>query len=191
MKNDYSNSASSTKPRPDKVLVNYNIRCAYVTVVGEPNCSRVMKASDAIAEAEARGLDLVQISFDKASHRGVCKIIDYGKFKYEQSKREKEAKKQSRANAAEVKTVQFSIMTDDADRDRQVEKAKKFIADGDVVKLTIRFRNRRESANLNYAKDIMKKLLSNFDGIAQLDSAPALSGRELSCMLRKAKNGGK
>ena len=173
------------------VLVNYNVRCAYVTIIGEPDSPRVMKTSDAIREAEARGLDLVQISFDKASHRGVCKIIDYGKFRYEQSKREKEAKKQSRANAAEVKTVQFSIMTDDADRDRQVEKAKKFIADGDVVKLTIRFRNRRESANLNYAKDIMKKLLSNFDGIAQLDSAPALSGRELSCMLRKAKNGGK
>ena len=166
MKNDNSNSALAVKPRPDKVLVNYNIRCAYVTVVGEPNGSRVMKASDAIAEAEARGLDLVQISFDKASHRGVCKIIDYGKFKYEQSKREKEAKKQSRANAAEVKTVQFSIMTDDADRDRQVEKAKMFIADGDVVKLTIRFRNRRESANLEYAKNVMRQLLSNFDGIA-------------------------
>lgn len=82
-------------------------------------------------------------------------------------------------------------MTDDADRIRQIEKAKKFILDGDVVKLTIRFRNRRESANLEYAKDVMRQLLSNFDGIASLDSAPSISGRELSCMLRKAKSGGK
>lgn len=148
-----------------------------------------MKTKDAIADAESQGLDLVQIAYDKQNHRAVCKIIDYGKFKYEQLKRAKDAKRQARANAVDIKQVQFSITTEDADKERLIAQAKDFLAEGDKVRLVIRFRNRRESQKLDYANAVMKDLLSNFDGVAVLDSSPAVSGRELSCMLRGQKKG--
>lgn len=78
-------------------------------------------------------------------------------------------------------------MTDDNDKLRQISHAKEFLAEGEKVKLSIRFRNRRESAKLDYAKSVMKEILTHFDGIAALDSAPAVSGREMSCILRSVK----
>ena len=168
---------------------NYNIRAPYVSVIQDDRRPVVMKTKDAIADAESQGLDLVQIAYDKQNHRAVCKIIDYGKFKYEQSKRAKDAKRQARANAVDIKQVQFSVTTEDADKKRLIAQAKGFLAEGDKVRLVIRFRNRRESQKLDYAKEVMKGLLSSFDGIAALDSAPAVSGRELSCVLRGQKKG--
>ena len=105
---------------------------------------------------------------------------------YEQKKREKIAKKKARANVAELKTLQFSITTDDGDKSRIISHAKEFLAAGNKVKLSIKFRNRREMANINMAKDLMKAILGNFDGLAVLDSSPSLSGKELACILRKA-----
>ena len=186
------NKYEHTNTRPDKskreplVFTNYNIRGYRVRVISDSG-TKTMERDEAISIAESQGLDLVQISFDKNERMPVCKIIDYGKFKYEQSKREKEAKKQARANVVDVKTVQFSITTDDGDKVRLINQAKEFLTAGDKVKLTIRFRNRRESANLDFAKGIMKNLLANFEGLAILDSNPSLSGREFACILRKAK----
>ena len=176
------------KSKRDVVLTNYSIRCAKVRVISESGENQIMRREDAQQLAESKGLDLVQISFDTANHLGVCKIIDYGKFKYEQSKREKNAKKLARANAVELKTIQFSVATEDADKERLIAQAKEFLAKGDKVKLSIRFRNRREGQNIDYAKDIMKGILVEFDGIAALDSLPAVSGRELSCVIRAAKD---
>lgn len=176
--------SKSRKPKREVTYVNYSIRGRTVRVIQDGCAPKVMKTDEAISTAQSNGLDLVQVAYDAANHIPVCKILDYGKFKYEQSKREKEAKKAARANAVEVKQVQFSITTDDNDKTRLIEQAKGFLEAGDKVKLTIRFRNRRESANLNFAKDVMKSLLALLDGYADLDSAPALSGRELSCLLR-------
>ena len=78
------------------------------------------------------------------------------------------------------------MTTDTADYERMVEQAKSFLDEGDKVKLSLRFRGRRELSNMNYAKELMKGLLSRFDGLAVLDSPPALNGKELSCIIRKA-----
>lgn len=73
-----------------------------------------------------------------------------------------------------------------------VAKAKEFLAAGDKVKISIRFKNHRESRNLEYAKTVMRELLGCFDGLALLDAAPSLAGRELACVIRpKANNGRK
>ena len=113
-------------------------------------------------------------------------VVQYGKYMYEMKRREKQAKKQARANATELKCLQMHLTTDTADYERMVEQAKSFLDEGDKVKLSLRFRGRRELSNMNYAKELMKGLLSRFDGLAVLDSPPALNGKELSCIIRKA-----
>lgn len=187
-KNNQRAQNRSKSNRREVFYINYNIKSSYVSVVSEDKTTKVMKLNDAIDSASSKGLDLVQIAYDKASHRAVCKILDYGKFKYEQSKKEKNAKKQARANLVEVKQVQFSIATDDADKARLIAQAKSFLNEGDKVRLTIRFRNRREERKLDFARQIMKSLLDCFEGFALIDQPLALSGREFACILRKAAN---
>lgn len=176
--------------KPDKherhVRTNYSIRSQHCRIIEEGTTPRTLKTSDAIAYAERLGLDLVEFGYDKGNNCSICKVIDYSKFMYEQKKKEKLAKKQARANAVELKTLQFSLTTDFSDKQRIIEHAKEFLLNGDKVKLSIRFRNRRETANLSLAKDQMKEILASFDGIAMLDSSPALNGKELACILRKA-----
>lgn len=187
--NKYEQTATDTKKKNSKrelVFVNYNIRGHQVRIITDSG-SKTISRDAAISLAEKDGLDLVQISYDRNARMPVCKIIDYGKFKYEQSKREKEAKKQARANAVDVKTVQFSLTTDDGDKTRLIRQARDFISNGDKVKLTIRFRNRRESANMEFVKKVMREIIQSFEDIAMLDSNPALNGREFACVIRKAK----
>ena len=185
--NKYEQNAQRPNDKKEKfVMTNYKIRNQYCRVIEDGKAPRIMKTSDAIAYAESLGLDLVEIGYDKVNACSNCKVLDYSKFMYEQKKREKIAKKKARANVAELKSLQFSITTDDGDKSRIISHAKEFLAAGNKVKLSIKFRNRREMANINMDKDLMKAILGNFDGLAVLDSSPSLSGRELACILRKA-----
>lgn|SRR5574344_1752715 len=185
--NNISTQDTDRQTRREPVTyANYNIRGFQVKIIGDGKAD-IMSRDMAIALAQGNGLDLVQISYDKNARMPVCKIIDYGKFKYEQTKREKEIKKQARANAIELKTIQFSVTTDDGDKTRLIARAREFLNEGDNVKLTIRFRNKRESMNLDFAKNLMREILVNFEDIAILDAKPELNGRELACVLRKVK----
>lgn len=175
------NSNDRKSKKRDNTLVNYNIRCGKVRIVGDGQ-PVVMSKDDALQLAQSKGLDLVQISFDVENHLAVCKIIDFGKFKYEQSKREKEAKKIARANTTKVKTVQFGITTDENDVNRLVAQVRKFLEEGDKVKIAMRTKRK-----VDFAKSLMSDLLKKFDDVAMLDSNPTLTGRELICVLRPIK----
>ena len=182
-----NNSEQQQNKRQNKIVrVNYNIRNEYCRVIEEGVSPRIMKTSEAIKYAESKGLDLVEIGYDPANKCSNAKVIDYGKFCYENKRKEKLAKKQARENTPEVKSIQFSLTTDIADMERQINHAKKFLADGDKVKLSIRFRNRREGTNTDYTNGLMNDILSRFDGIGVLESKPSVNGREYSCILRKA-----
>ena len=184
--NKYEQNAHRPNDKKEKfVMTNYKIRNQYCRVIEDGKTPRIMKTSEAIAYAESLGLDLVEIGYDKVNACSNCKVLDYSKFMYEQKKREKIAKKKARANVAELKSLQFSITTDDGDKSRIISHAREFLAASNKVKLSIKFRNRREMANINMAKDLMKAILGNFDGLAVLDSSPSLSGRELACIIRK------
>lgn len=175
------------KQKKEFIYTNYNIRGQQVLLIQDGQPPIIMQRDKAIQLAESKGLDLVQFAFDKERRMGVTKIIDYGKFQYEKQKKEKNARKIARANIVEVKTIQFSITTEDNDRDRLISKAHEFLSKGDKVKLTIRFRNRHESKNLDYAKNIMKEILSHFTDDAIIDSPVNQSGRELMCIIRPVK----
>ncbi len=183
------NTQDKSKKR-EVTYINYNIRNPKVRIIDEvTKQQRVMDTNAAISLAQSKGLDLVEIAFDKSSRMPICKIIDYGKFKYMQSKKQKDAKKQARENAIELKTVQFSIATDENDKARLVKQAKEFLSEGDAVKIAIRFRNKRESQNMEYAKQVLKSIVVEFEGLAVLDQAPSVAGRLFSCTLKPLKKG--
>jgi translation initiation factor IF-3 len=167
--------------------VNYNIRSQYCRVIEDNIEPRIMATREAIEYAKSKNLDLIEIGYDKANQCSNCKVGDYSKYIYNQKKREKLAKKQARQAQVDIKSIQFSLTTDTADKKRFIEHAKQFLEEGNKVKLAIRFRNRREMTNIDLAKTLMREILNELDSIALLDSTPALNGKELSCILRRAK----
>lgn len=189
MKNNEYKSIKNNKMKnsTDKnIRHNYSIRSSYCRIIENGKALDIMKTLNAIEYAENLGQDLIEIGYDKVNNCSNCKLGDYSKYVYELKKKEKTAKKLARANAIDIKTVQMSLTTDVADKDRMVKHAIEFLNNGDKVKISLRFRNRRELENIDLAKDLMKEVLSKFDRIAVLDSNPSLNGKEMSCILRKA-----
>ena len=180
------NKKMKNKQSNNMIRHNYDIRSSYCRIIENGKALDIMKTLEAIAYAENLDQDLIEIGYDKANNCSNCKLGDYSKYMYELKKKEKNAKKMARANASDIKTIQLSLTIDVADKERMIEHAKEFLNDGDKVKLSLRFRNRRELESINLAKDLMKEVLNHFNGIAILDSNPVLSGREMSCILRKA-----
>lgn len=182
-----TDTESKTADKKNKfVRTNWNIKCAYCRIIEEGTAPRIIRTADAVEYAQSKGLDLVEIGFDKENHCVNAKVIDYGKFCYDQKRKEKAAKRAARENTPDLKSIQFSLTTDDADMTRQLNHAKEFLSRGDRVKIAIRFRNRRESANADLSKKLMSSILAEFNGIAVLDSKPSVNGREFSCILRRA-----
>lgn len=173
------------KTKIQQTRINHNIRNAYCRVIENGKPPKIMSTNEAIAYAESLNLDLVEIGYDKANNCSNCKVCDYSKFQYEQKKKEKEAKKQARANKVEIKSVQFSLTTDTADKERMIKHAKEFLEEGNKVKLVLRFRNKREVSNAEFAKNIMREILNEFNDLAVLDSTPSVSGKEFSCIIRR------
>ena len=180
------NGSGQRDAREKFVRHNWKIKASQCRVIEEGQSPTIMNTRDAIEYAQSKGLDLVEVGYDPRSGISTAKVCEYGKYMYEMKRREKQAKKQARANAIELKCLQMHLTTDTADYERMVEQAKSFLNEGDKVKLSLRFRGRRELSNMNYAKELMKGLLSRFDGLAVLDSPPVLNGKELSCVIRKS-----
>ena len=177
------------KDRNDKtnLPMDYAIKSYKVRVVNENGLTDIMSKDDAIAKAKALGKNLVQIAFNPSIFPGsICKIIDYAKFKYDEKKRQKEQAKRLRASKAELKEIKFTIRIDDNDRKIKIQHIKEFLENGDLVKITI-FLAKREMSRIEYAKDIMKQILSQLDGIAKIEGNPTFEGRALSCTVKSTK----
>ena len=159
--------------------INEEIRDREVRLIGADGAQLgVMSAREAQARADEAGLDLVKIS--PTAKPPVCKLMDYGKFKFEQAKREKEAKKNQ--HVVEIKEVRMSPGIDIGDFNTKLRNAQKFLSEGNRVKVTVRFRG-REMAHT----DIGSKLLLDFAGqcgpLAVMDKEPKLEGRHMSIFL--------
>ena len=138
----------------------------------------IMSAEAALKIAEEKELDLVKIS-PMAKHP-VCKLMDYGKFRFEQAKREKEAKKNQRV--MEIKEIRMSPGIGENDLNTKLKSALKFLADGDRVKVSIRFRG-REMAHTHLGEAILRDFASKCAEVANLDKQPKLEGRNMSMFL--------
>ena len=138
----------------------------------------IMSAEEALKIAEEKELDLVKIS--PMAKPPVCKIMDYGKYRFEQAKREKEAKKNQRV--MEVKEIRMSPSIGENDLQTKLKAALKFLADGDRVKVSIRFRG-REMAHTNIGEQILRDFADKCSELANLDKQPKLEGRNMSMFL--------
>ena len=138
----------------------------------------IMSVEEALRIATEHELDLVKIA--PGSNPPVCKIMDYGKFRFEQTKKEKEAKKNQRV--IEIKEIRMSPGIDTNDFNTKLKNAQKFLNDGDRVKVSVRFRG-REMAHTEIGAVLLKDFAAQCAGIANLDKAPKLEGRSMSMFL--------
>ncbi len=128
--------------------------------------------------AEEAGADLVKIA--PTAKPPVCRIVDYGKFRYEQTRKEKDAKKKQRT--MEVKELRLSPNIDTNDLNTKVNAARKFLSKGDKVKITLRFRG-REMAHMNNSRHILDDFAEALADIAVIDKAPKVEGRSMTMFL--------
>ena len=143
----------------------------------------IMSASEALDKAAEKNLDLVKIS--PMAKPPVCKIMDYGKYRFEQAKREKEARKKQKV--VEIKEIRLSPNIDSNDLNTKMNAAKKFLSKGDKVKITLRFRG-REMAHMNASKHILDDFAASLGEIAVVEKAPKVEGRSISMVLAEKKS---
>ena len=161
------------------LFINEQIRDKEVRVIGEDGEQLgIMSSKEALKLAEEAGVDLVKIA--PTAKPPVCKIVDYGKFKYEQTRKEKEARKKQKT--VEIKEIRLSPNIDTNDLNTKINAARKFIGKGDRVKITLRFRG-REMAHMNNSKHILDDFAEALSDIAVVDKAPKVEGRSMTMFL--------
>lgn len=162
-----------------ELFINEQIRDKEVRVVGENGEQLgIMSSREALQMAEEAGVDLVKIA--PTAKPPVCKLVDYGKYKYEQTRKEKEAKKKQRV--IEVKEIRLSPNIDTNDLNTKMNAARKFISKGDRVKITLRFRG-REMAHMANSKHILDDFAQALSDICVVEKAPKVEGRSMTMFL--------
>jgi len=176
-------SFGDRRPRKDEPRMNHRIRVPEVRLLDEEgNQLGVFITREAIKRAEEAGLDLVEVS--PMAVPPVCKIMDYGKFKYEQSKKKNEQKKKQ--VVVHIKEIKMRPSTDEHDFQTKLRHIRRFLEEGDKVKCTIRFRGREMAhVDLGYAR--MRKILEAVADIGDSESSPKMEGRQLFMMLGPGK----
>ena len=160
-------------------MINEQIRDREVRLIGENGEQLgIMSAREAMKIASEADLDLVKIA--PKAQPPVCKIVDYGKYRYEQSRREKEAKKKQKT--VELKEVRLSPNIDTNDLNTKVNNAKKFIGKGNRVKVTLRFRG-REMAHVQQSKHILDQIAKLLEDVAVVEKPAKMEGRSMSMVL--------
>ena len=159
--------------------LNEDIRDSEIRLIGSTGEQLgIMSAAQAQRIADEQGIDLVKIS--PQATPPVCKLMDYGKFRFEQGKREKEAKKNQ--HVVEIKEIRMSPGIDVGDFNTKLQNAQKFLADGNRVKVSVRFRG-REMAHTDIGKDLLVRFAEQCAEVATLDKEPKLEGRSMSIFL--------
>ncbi len=167
-----------------EIIINEKIRDREIRVVDEEgNQLGVMSPREAMNIAREKNLDLIKIA--PKAKPPVCKIMDFGKYKYEISKREKEAKKKQKT--IDVKEVRLSPNIEEHDLNTKVNQARKFLTDGDRVKVALRFRG-REMAHRGSGREIMDNFYSKIEDIAMVDRAARLEGRNMVMFLSQKRS---
>ena len=162
-----------------ELMINEQIRDREVRLIGANGEQLgIMSARDAQNHAQEAGLDLVKVA--PTAKPPVCKIIDYGKYKYELARKEKEAKKKQKT--IEVKEVRLSPNIEENDLNTKVNNARKFLAKGNKVKVTLRFRG-REMAHMQSSKHILDEFAQSLSDIAVVEKAPKVEGRSMTMFL--------
>ena len=160
-------------------MINEQIRDKEVRLIGEDGEQLgIMSAKEALKMAKEADLDLVKIA--PTAKPPVCKIIDYGKYRYELARKEKEAKKKQKT--IDIKEVRLSPDIEENDLNTKVNAARKFIQKGDKVKVTLRFRG-REMAHMHASKHVLDDFAELLSDVATVEKAPKVEGRSMTMFL--------
>ena len=163
--------------------INYDIEAREVRLVGEDGeMVGVVPIREALARAEAAGLDLVEVS--PTARPPVCKILDFGKFKYEAQKRAAVARKNQRI--IEVKEIKLRPGIDENDYGIKMRKVREFLSEGDKVKVTMRFRG-REMAHQHLGMDVLTKVRDEVLDLGKVEQMPKLEGRQMVMVMAPLK----
>ena len=163
----------------DGVRRNDMIRAREVRVIGaEGEQLGILQRSEAIAMAQEVGCDLVEVSSN--SEPPVCRIMDYGKFKYEQQKKKQDAKK--RQAVVQVKEIKVRPKTDEHDYETKVKHIRRFLEEGDRCKVTVFFRG-REIVHKDRGLDILERIVKDLEEVAKVDQEARAEGRTLQMLL--------
>ena len=161
--------------------INRQIKAKEIQLVGdEGNKLGVVSFEDALAKAEEKNLDLVLVSPN--ANPPVCKIMNYGKYRFEQSKKEKEAKKKQKV--LELKEIRVTPNIEEHDFGFKSKNARKFLEDGNKVKITVRFRG-RELNNVKLGQLVLQKFIEELEEIASVEKQPKLEGKNMFTILTK------
>ena len=165
--------------KKDTPRVNERIREAQIRVIGaEGEQLGVMTSEAAMARAEEAGLDLVEVA--PGSRPPVCRIMDYGRYKYEQQKKKKAGR--TKGHAAALKEVKLRPRTDDHDLDTKLKSARRFLMDGDKVKVTVMYRG-REMVHRELGRKQLDRVVETLGPVATVEAPPRMEGRFLSMIL--------
>ena len=160
-------------------MINEQIRDKEVRLVGaDGEQLGIVSSKEAQKIADEAGLDLVKIA--PIAKPPVCKVIDYGKYRYEMARKEKDAKKKQKT--VELKEIRLSPNIEANDLNTKVNAAKKFLAKGNKVKITLRFRG-REMAHMNSSKHILDDFAESLADVAVVEKAPKVEGRSIGMVL--------
>lgn len=167
-----------------EIEINEAIRDREVRLIGADGSQLgVMSGREALRLAQEQDLDLVKIA--PQAQPPVCKILDYGKYRFEQQKREKEAKKNQKV--IEIKEIRLSLNIDTNDFNTKVNQAAKFLQQGHKLKVSIRFRG-REMAHTSLGLDVHKRFAEALEGKAVIDKQPKLEGRSMMMFMSPVPN---
>ena len=160
-------------------MINGQIRVPEVRVISSTGEQLgIMTTEEALHKAEEQELDLIMIA--PTAKPPVCRIVDYNKYRYEQARREKDAKKKQKV--VEVKEIRFSPNIDTNDLNTKSNNARKFLEKGNRVKVTLRFRG-REMAHINQTKGVLDEFAESLSDIANVDKPAKMEGRNMSIVL--------
>ena len=162
-----------------ELMINEQIRDKEIRLIDENGENRgIVAIREALALAADAGLDLIEISPQAVPP--VCKIFDYGKYKYEQQKKKNEARKNQKV--VNIKELKLRPMIDTHDYEVKIKQARKFLTQGDKVKFTMRFKGREMSAN-DMGKEVLKRIVDDLEGICKVESEPKLEGRQMTMVV--------
>lgn len=163
----------------DGPRINGDIKAKQVRLIDGDNENRgIVSLDEALQIAEEYGLDLIEIS--PQANPPVCKVLDFGKYRYEQQKRKNEAKKNQKV--VEIKELKLRPMIETHDYDVKIKQAKKFLEQGNKVKFTMRFKGRELSAN-NLGKEVLLRIIDDLGAAVKVDSEIKLEGRQMTLVV--------
>jgi len=167
--------------RNDENRINWQIRVPQVRVVKGEEQLGVMPTDEARRLAQDEGLDLVEIA--PQSRPPVCRIMDYGRFKYDEKVKKKESAKKQRESQVQLKELRLRPGIADHDTDTKINQAKKFLEEGNRVQFNLQFRGQREMSHKDQGFVVMKRVTEALAPVCIVEKAPKLEGNRITCCL--------